>query len=218
MKYAGLLVLAAGVWAQDAPPSYKNLEILKGMPAERIPMVMNVFNRVLGVQCTHCHVEGAMENGEKPQFATTRQMFRMRNWIASEQKVNVTCWSCHHGSPKPFTAPPPAADLWPAELKLKPEQEHMPAASVYKNLKFMNGEAGQLQGSMNFISASLGVGCAHCHVEGAWDKDDKPAKDTARKMLAMVRDLRQQFTDVGRIGCYTCHRGAVKPEVNPPAP
>jgi hypothetical protein len=217
MKLAGMLVMAACAWAQDAPPSYKNLEILKGMPPERVPMVMNVFNRVLGVQCLHCHVEGAMENGEKPQFAMTRKMFHMRNWIASEQKVNVTCWTCHHGSTKPIQTALPAKDFWPPELNLTPEQQKMPAAQVYKNLKFFTDEAGQMRGGMNFLSASLGVGCEHCHVEGAWEKDDKPAKNTARKMLAMVRDLRQQFTDVGRIGCYTCHRGAAKPEVNPPA-
>jgi photosynthetic reaction center cytochrome c subunit len=92
----------------------------------------------------------------------------------------------------------------------------MPAAQVYQNLKFFSGNAGQLQSSMNFMAASLGVGCGHCHVEGAWEKDDKPAKDSARKMLALVRDIRQEYGSVGRIGCFTCHHGGVKPETNPP--
>jgi hypothetical protein len=215
MKIAGIFLLASVAgWAQA--PEYKNLQILKGIPPDRVPTVMNVFNRVLGVQCTHCHVPDAMDKEDKPQFGMTRKMFAMRNWIAQEYKINATCWTCHHGSTKPIQAALPAKDVWPEDLKLTPEQEKMPAPKVYKNIKFFTDAAGQLRGGMNFLSASLGVDCAHCHVEGAWEKDDKPAKDTARKMLAMVRDLRQKFTDVGRIGCYTCHRGAAKPEVNPP--
>jgi hypothetical protein len=48
---------------------------------------------------------------------------------------------------------------------------------------------------MLFISASLGVGCAQCHVQGAWEKDDQPAKNSALRMLAMVRDTRREFTE-----------------------
>jgi hypothetical protein len=220
MRYL-LVVVATTAWAQQpksqpAEEAYKNIQILKGMPAERVPMVMGVFNRVLGVQCTHCHVEEAMDNGDKPAFAKTRVMFKMRNWIAQTEKVNATCWTCHRGNTKPPGAPPDVKNQWPADLKLTTEQESMPASQVYKNLKFFSGNAGQLQSSMNFMAASLGVGCGHCHVEGAWEKDDKPAKDSARKMLAMVRDIRQEYGSIGRIGCFTCHHGGVKPETNPP--
>jgi hypothetical protein len=215
-----LVVVSTVAWAQPksqpAEEAYKNIQILKGMPAERVPMIMGVFNRVLGVQCTHCHVENAMENGDKPAFAKTRVMFKMRNWIAQTEKVNATCWTCHRGSNKPPGAPPEVKNQWPSDLKLTAEQESMPASQVYKNLKFFSGPAGQLQSGMNFMASSLGVGCEHCHVVGAWEKDDKPAKDSARKMLAMVRDIRQEYADVGRIGCFTCHHGAVKPETNPP--
>ena len=59
-----------------------------------------------------------MENGDKPAFAKTRVMFKMRNWIAQSQKVNATCWTCHRGSTKPPGAAPEVKDLWPADLKL----------------------------------------------------------------------------------------------------
>jgi hypothetical protein len=92
-----MVVVATVAWAQPksqpAEEAYKNIQILKGMPAERVPMIMGVFNRVLGVQCTHCHVDGAMDNGDKPAFAKTRVMFKMRNWIAQTEKVNATCWT-----------------------------------------------------------------------------------------------------------------------------
>jgi hypothetical protein len=43
------------------------------------------------------------------------------------------------------------------------------------------------------------------------EKDDKPAKNTARAMPAMVRDERPKFTDI-HIGRPTCHNGSIKPE------
>jgi hypothetical protein len=156
-----------------------------------------------------------MEKEDKPQFGTTRKMFQMRNTVAQQYKVNVSCWTCHHGNSKPAPPQVEPKGVWPESLKLTAEQEKMPAQQVYKNLKFNNGEAGQLRGVMLFMSAALGVGCEHCHVEGAWEKDDKPAKATALRMLGMVRDMRRDFAP-WRFSCTTCHRGSVKPEVNPP--
>lgn len=39
----------------------------------------------------------------------------------------------------------------------------------------------------------LGVDCAHCHVMGEFDKDDKPAKQTARKLFTMVCGIGQDY-------------------------
>jgi len=212
-----LSVTAAPVQnVQTAEQVYPNIEILKGVPADRVPQIMAVFNRVLGVGCTHCHVEGAMEKADKPTFVKARRMFQMRNWIAQNANVQSACWMCHRGHAIPEAGPPPNADLWPAEMNLAAGQASQPAAKVYKNLKFFNGAAGDLRASMLFMSASLGVTCAHCHVAGSWEKDDRPAKDRARTMLAMVRDVRREFTEI-RVGCPTCHHGATRPEMSPPA-
>jgi hypothetical protein len=197
-----------------AEQAYPNIEILKGMPAEKVPVIMATFSRSLGVPCAHCHVEGAMGRDDKAQFAKTRQMFRMRNWIAQNAKVEATCWTCHRGHTVPEAGPQIDANLWPIDLELPAEKGGQPASKVYRNLKFFNSKASDLKSAMLFISASLGVGCSHCHVAGAWEKDDKPAKNVARSMLAMVRDTRQEFTDI-RIGCPTCHHGASKPEIAP---
>ena len=37
--------------------------------------------------------------------------------------------------------------------------------------------------AMKAFTHDLGVKCSFCHVEGAFDKDDKPEKQTARKMI-----------------------------------
>jgi hypothetical protein len=202
--------------SQPAEQVYKNIQILNGVPAERIPLIMVTFSRVLGVSCAYCHVEGAMEKEDKPAFAKARRMFQMRNWIAQNAKVNVACWSCHRGHTPPDKGPDINSGIWPADLALTVEEGAKPAATVYKNLKFFNSTAADLKSGMLFIAASLGVECSHCHVAGAWDRDDKPAKNAARQMLAMVRDTRREFTEF-HIGCFTCHHGATKPEMQPPA-
>ena len=200
---------------QVAEQAYPNIQILKGMPAERVPVVMSAFGRALGVPCTHCHVEGVMEKEDRPTFAKTRRMFEMRNWIAESAKVNVACWTCHRGHAVPESGPQSDASLWPAALRMTAAQGDQPARNVFKNLKFLNGRAADLQGSMLFMAASLGVGCSYCHAPEAWESDEKPAKDVARRMLAMVRDERAAFSDI-RVGCPTCHHGAVKIEISPP--
>jgi hypothetical protein len=63
----------------------------------------------------------------------------------------------------------------------------------------------------------LGVECAHCHVMDAFEKDDKPAKQTARNMFRMVRAINQDnFPGAGPVTCWTCHRGSAKPQSLPP--
>ena len=61
------------------------------------------------------------------------------------------------------------------------------AEEAYKNIQVFKGvPADQVIPAMQFISASLGVDCEHCHVERAFDKDDKKPKQTARKMIQMM--------------------------------
>jgi hypothetical protein len=70
---------------------------------------------------------------------------------------------------------------------------------------------------MQFIAASLGVECNFCHVEGAFEKDDKEPKATARKMMLMMFAINQNnFDNQRKVTCYSCHRGAPKPVSVPP--
>ena len=83
--------------------------------------------------------------------------------------------------------------------------------------------SSQLGIVMDFISSSLGVDCAYCHVvPQQFEKDDKPTKTTARKMMLMQfainKDNKDIFGGTGAITCYTCHRGHTKPQVMPILP
>src|SRR5215210_4608816 len=95
-----------------------------------------------------------------------------------------------------------------------PLQQGKTAEQVYKNIQVLKGvPASQLQGAMSFMADSLGVGCSYCHSK-SFDADDKPTKQTARKMIRMVFDLNKGSSEIfsgSTVSCYTCHRGKPEP-------
>jgi len=104
------------------------------------------------------------------------------------------------------SAVPPAAN---AEPKKAEEQ--------FKNIQVLKGiPADQLIPGMQFITASLGVECEFCHVQGAMEKDDKKPKQTARKMMEMMFAINKDSFDGHReVTCYSCHRGSIDPVATP---
>jgi hypothetical protein len=92
-----------------------------------------------------------------------------------------------------------------------------PAEQVYKNIQMMKGvPAPRLMTVMQFFTKSLGVECHYCHVPDEFEKDDKLAKITARKMLNMVHQVNDvNFPGNRIVSCWMCHRGSAKPEAFP---
>jgi hypothetical protein len=99
-------------------------------------------------------------------------------------------------------------------------REAEPAEKVFKNIRQLKGRpAGQLLRAMGAFTRALGVNCAHCHVPGEWEKDDKPTKDIARGMIRMVGAINsEQLKSIpnlraeATVSCSTCHRGAPRPD------
>ncbi len=92
------------------------------------------------------------------------------------------------------------------------------AEEVFKNIQSLKGTpADQLIPAMQFISASLGVECGFCHVQGKMDVDDKKEKKTAREMIAMTSAInKDHFKGQREITCNSCHNGAGHPKGTPP--
>lgn len=106
-------------------------------------------------------------------------------------------------------------------------RDDKPAGEVFKNVQTLkNMPAGRLVGVMNGWTRALGVKCNHCHTLGAWEKEDEPAKQIARDMVALtsringesLKEIKNLKSERPSISCYTCHRGAVKPETAPAPP
>jgi hypothetical protein len=91
------------------------------------------------------------------------------------------------------------------------------AEQAYKNIQVLKGApADQLIPAMQFMAASLGVQCDFCHVENAFEKDDKQTKQTARKMIQMLLVInKDNFQGQKKVTCYACHRGVHRPVASP---
>jgi len=105
-------------------------------------------------------------------------------------------------------------------------QTPTPTVVESPNLKVLTGLlAPQFQEEMNFITQALGANCNTCHVRGNFASEEKPLKQTARRMLEMTKGINQQFfpdhkpkdgeSVLGRVTCYTCHQGEQKPRLPP---
>jgi hypothetical protein len=101
----------AGKENQPAEQVFKNIQLLKGMPAGRVLAIMQIgYSKSLGVDCTHCHVAGQWEKEDKPTKQITRDMSEMAKTINTKLKEIknlknpnpvVNCTTCHRGQVKP---------------------------------------------------------------------------------------------------------------------
>jgi hypothetical protein len=99
-----------------------------------------------------------------------------------------------------------------------PATEAKTAEQAYKNIVQLKGTPSeQLMPAMQVIASSLGVECSFCHVAGKMELDDKPAKKTAREMMAMVASINKgSFGGRQQVACYSCHHGSANPVSVPP--
>ncbi len=102
----------AGQENKPAEEVFKNIQLLKGMPAGRLLRVMEMgYARSLGVNCTHCHVAGEWEKEDKPTKQIAREMAVMMRAINESHlkqiknlksaNPTVNCTTCHRGQTKP---------------------------------------------------------------------------------------------------------------------
>jgi len=100
-------------------------------------------------------------------------------------------------------------------------KENEPAGVVFDNIEtFQRLPADRLLRIMETgFSKSLVVNCTHCHNPNDWASEEKPQKQIAREMMAMVGKINGELlssignlkSDSPTVNCTTCHRGQVKP-------
>src|SRR5204862_8091036 len=91
---------------------YKNIKILNGMPAKRLPAIMwRGFARSVGMSCGGCHVRDDFASDDRPNKRLAREMWAMSKDIngkylpamteIEDEGPIVNCWTCHRGQHVP---------------------------------------------------------------------------------------------------------------------
>jgi photosynthetic reaction center cytochrome c subunit len=106
-----LLAEIAGKEKRPAGEVFKNVTMLKDIPAGRFLRIMDIgYSQSLGVGCDHCHVEDRWEADEKRPKRAAREMIKLVNQIndtlqeledIDNSEATVNCTTCHRGYVKP---------------------------------------------------------------------------------------------------------------------
>jgi hypothetical protein len=98
--------------------AFKNIQSLKGVPADELIPAMQYFDASLGVTCHYCHAEQgaglAFEKDDKDEKKTARMMIAMTQAINKDNfkgGLEVGCATCHSGHAHPSTVPPDGSQL-----------------------------------------------------------------------------------------------------------
>ena len=119
------LAVSLGAQSAQAPPqektaaeAYKNIQVLKDIPASQLLPAMRYMTTALGVDCDYCHVK-QKESDEKPAKQTARKMMQMLFAINKDNfnsRTEVSCYTCHQGNHEPVAVPRLPSSAIPAEL------------------------------------------------------------------------------------------------------
>jgi len=121
---------AAGGPPKKIEEVYKNIQVLVGVPSDRLIPAMEFISSSLGVQCSYCHVAGHFENDDKKPKLVARSMMQMMfaiNQSNFHRQREVTCYTCHRGAPTPVATPDIAATIQPNAGTANSEAASLPA-------------------------------------------------------------------------------------------
>jgi hypothetical protein len=113
--------VAAAQGGRTIEQQFKNIQVLKGEPADMLNPTMVYFEAALGVGCPFCHdPDGSKRDADtNERKLTARRMIQMVNNINQTtfggQKV-VNCMTCHQGRNKPIGVPFVVTDQAPPAL------------------------------------------------------------------------------------------------------
>ena len=121
VSVAGLRAEASAKAGQTGPTQgallsetvFKDVQVLKGIPADEFMDAMGMFSASLGYDCVACHSPDIKD--DRAAFAiTTPQIRRARQMVTMMNSINetnfggrplVTCFTCHHAQFPPESIP-----------------------------------------------------------------------------------------------------------------
>lgn len=119
------MIIISFAFTKADEPRYKNLKVLpKNTNKQQMDSVMHHFTGSLGVRCSYCHVfnqeqktmDFASDDNKNKNIARdmmhmtaklNKKYFDINNSKKLDAKLEVTCYTCHHGAEHPATKVPP---------------------------------------------------------------------------------------------------------------
>lgn len=135
---------------------FKNIKVLNDMPADQMGKVMNLMSASLGVNCNFCHVENDFAKDDKEEKLAARQMISMtfainKNYF--DNRVEVSCNTCHNGKTHPQNAPNLNAVAMPEERLKQPATKPTIDAILDKYTQAIGGKDAATKIASRVISA-----------------------------------------------------------------
>lgn len=182
--FAAILVvvvaLASAVIAQSSPSqspnataehTFKNIQVLKDIPASQLIPSMQFISASLGVECGFCHVENHFDQDDKKPKLTARKMMLMMTAINQnnfDRHRQVTCNTCHRGARVPEGIPAIAEGPFVPKLRDAGEESlaNLPNATqlLDKYVAALGGEKALLRistlsekGTANFMGREFAI-------------------------------------------------------------
>jgi hypothetical protein len=195
---------------KTAAQQYKNIQVLKEIPADELMPAMNMMTASLGVRCGFCHVR-PFEKDDKKEKATARKMITMTmglNHGSFGGRNEVSCYTCHRGDAHPVSLPtiPGSTALQLEDLSSNSgvdggtPAEALPSAEQVV-AKYLQAEGG------NAVVDKLTSRTAHGTIEGEQMKGDVDESFLApNKGVSAVHTANGDFTQ-GFDGTHAWEQG-----------
>jgi photosynthetic reaction center cytochrome c subunit len=209
-----------------ANPEPQGVQILQGMTTAEISAYMvSQVSGGLKVDCTYCHVltNGNFAEEGNPQKDRSRQMMQMtadlnRNFLtqlpATVGNQQITCATCHNGSPVFNPYPDEVQVTQPADFVLPLDLEYPGGLTVNGRNDRSLEDVALNQYTMYHMNKSLGQGCTFCHNARYFPSNEIEQKGHATVMLQMTKHLNDQYLTIMNNrtpSCWQCHQGATIP-------
>jgi hypothetical protein len=164
------LVTVAGQAGPDQGPQmsdtvFKNVQVLKGIPADEFMDTMGMFSSSLGYDCVSCHSPEIYNNRDgfaiaTPTIQRARGMIGMVNAINRgyfDGQPRVSCFTCHHGQDRPEFVPNLALQYGelvedPNAIRIVPDRQSVVDQVLEKYLQAIGGRQ-RLDGITSFAAS-----------------------------------------------------------------
>ena len=108
LAFTAGVAIRAEQGAPLAPAKYKDIQVMKDVPASQVDVTMQYFSAALGWQCQNCHVRDQATGvfsyeKDKKEKTSAREMIELVKTVnAGDFGAKINCATCHQGHNEPL--------------------------------------------------------------------------------------------------------------------